>query len=102
MMHFGYFITASSGHASEYLPCFRKNAPMIHALLVLKFRGFEPYQYPYAEVNYRGSLADETKAVYLRRHALPLTAAVCMLDQNRALVYEIRQTQRYWLPQLTI
>ena len=30
MKHFGYFVTESSGHASEYLPYFRKNPRMIN------------------------------------------------------------------------
>lgn len=37
MKHFGYFVTESSGHASEYSPYFRKNAAMIENELVPKF-----------------------------------------------------------------
>ncbi|RIK38733.1 MAG: alpha-glucosidase/alpha-galactosidase [Chloroflexi bacterium] len=37
MHHFGYFVTESSGHASEYVPYFRKNAGMIREELVPKF-----------------------------------------------------------------
>lgn len=32
MRHFGYFVTESSGHASEYAPYFRKSPPMIEEL----------------------------------------------------------------------
>jgi alpha-galactosidase len=35
--HFGYFVTESSGHASEYSPYFRKNAAMIENELVPRF-----------------------------------------------------------------
>jgi alpha-galactosidase len=35
--HFGYFVTESSGHASEYVPYFRKNARMVNSELVPKF-----------------------------------------------------------------
>jgi alpha-galactosidase len=38
MKHFGYFVTESSGHASEYLPYFRKNAQMVNDDLVPRFR----------------------------------------------------------------
>jgi alpha-galactosidase len=37
MKHFGYFVTESSGHASEYLPYFRKSERMVTAELVPKF-----------------------------------------------------------------
>ena len=33
MNHFGYFVTESSGHASEYSPYFRKNAEMVRQLV---------------------------------------------------------------------
>jgi alpha-galactosidase len=37
MKHFGHFVTESSGHASEYMPYFRKNAQMIAEDLVPHF-----------------------------------------------------------------
>ncbi|MAT45023.1 MAG: alpha-glucosidase/alpha-galactosidase [Anaerolineaceae bacterium] len=37
MDHFGYFVTESSGHASEYVPYFRKNAHVINENLAKKF-----------------------------------------------------------------
>ena len=37
MKHFGYFVTESSGHASEYAPYFRKNARMVEEELVPLF-----------------------------------------------------------------
>lgn len=37
MKYFGYFVTESSGHASEYSPYFRKTAAMISEELVPKF-----------------------------------------------------------------
>jgi alpha-galactosidase len=37
MRHFGYFVTESSGHASEYSPYFRKTASMIETDLVPRF-----------------------------------------------------------------
>jgi alpha-galactosidase len=38
MKHFGYFVTESSGHASEYAPYFRKSAKMIEEELVPRFK----------------------------------------------------------------
>ncbi len=38
MKHFGYFVTESSGHASEYGPYFRKSEKMIAEDLVPKFK----------------------------------------------------------------
>ncbi len=38
MKYFGYFVTESSGHASEYAPYFRKNARMIEEELVPRFK----------------------------------------------------------------
>lgn len=37
MKHFGYFVTESSGHASEYVPYFRKSARMVTQELVPRF-----------------------------------------------------------------
>ena len=37
MNHFGYFVTESSGHASEYLPYFRKDQAMVDHQLAPKF-----------------------------------------------------------------
>ena len=37
MKHFGFFVTESSGHASEYVPYFRKSAKMVHDELVPNF-----------------------------------------------------------------
>ena len=37
MRHFGYFVTESSGHASEYVPYFRKDAAMIADDLAPRF-----------------------------------------------------------------
>jgi alpha-galactosidase len=37
MKHFGYFVTESSGHSSEYFPYFRKSAKMVAEELVPKF-----------------------------------------------------------------
>ena len=37
MEHFGYFVTESSGHASEYAPYFRKSARMVEEELVPRF-----------------------------------------------------------------
>jgi alpha-galactosidase len=37
MRHFGYFVTESSGHASEYGPYFRKSAAMVEDALVPRF-----------------------------------------------------------------
>jgi len=38
MKYFGYFVTESSGHASEYVPYFRKSEEMIENELVPRFR----------------------------------------------------------------
>lgn len=38
MKYFGYFVTESSGHASEYLPYFRKNASMVEKELAPTFK----------------------------------------------------------------
>lgn len=35
--HFGYFVTESSGHASEYVPYFRKSPEMVESNLVPRF-----------------------------------------------------------------
>jgi alpha-galactosidase len=43
--HFGYFVTESSGHNSEYLPYFRKTAAMVENELVPQFTTPSTYWY---------------------------------------------------------
>ncbi len=38
MRHFGYFVTESSGHASEYVPYYRKSAQMVEETLAPQFK----------------------------------------------------------------
>lgn len=38
MKHFGFFVTESSGHASEYVPYFRKTAAMVNDDLAARFK----------------------------------------------------------------
>jgi alpha-galactosidase len=47
MKHFGYFVTESSGHASEYLPYFRKSARMVNEDLVPKFKDHINYWFDF-------------------------------------------------------
>lgn len=43
MKHFGYFVAESSGHASEYVPYFRKSAQMVNEELVPRFKDEKNY-----------------------------------------------------------
>jgi len=47
MKHFGYFVTESSGHASEYVPYFRKSGQMIEEELVPRFTSERDYWFDY-------------------------------------------------------
>lgn len=48
MKYFGYFVTESSGHASEYMPYFRKNAAMVNEELVPRFTDDANFWFDYA------------------------------------------------------
>ncbi len=48
MKHFGYFVTESSGHASEYMPYFRKTADMVNNELVPKFKSPNDHWFDWA------------------------------------------------------
>jgi alpha-galactosidase len=48
MQHFGYFVTESSGHASEYSPYFRKNPRMIAEDLAPRFKNPEDDWFDFA------------------------------------------------------
>lgn len=48
MKHFGYFVTESSGHASEYVPYFRKNAQTVNEQLVPRFTHPKNHWYDWA------------------------------------------------------
>lgn len=47
MKHFGYFVTESSGHASEYVPYFRKSAQMVNEELVPRFKDEANYWFDF-------------------------------------------------------
>jgi alpha-galactosidase len=47
MKQFGYFVTESSGHASEYVPYFRKNRKMVDEELVPQFTDEANYWFDY-------------------------------------------------------
>jgi alpha-galactosidase len=47
MEHFGYFVTESSGHASEYVPYFRKNARMVEDELVPRFENEDDHWFDF-------------------------------------------------------
>src|SRR5919112_5305057 len=47
MEHFGYFVTESSGHASEYVPYFRKNSQTVEEDLVPRFTDERNHWYDY-------------------------------------------------------
>ncbi len=48
MKYFGYFVTESSGHASEYVPYFRKSAQMVEQELVPRFTDEVNHWFDYA------------------------------------------------------
>jgi alpha-galactosidase len=48
MKHFGYFVTESSGHASEYVPYFRKTPAMVNDELVPRFTDETNHWFDYA------------------------------------------------------
>ncbi len=48
MKYFGYFVTESSGHASEYAPYFRKNVKMIEEELVPRFKDKRDFWFDFA------------------------------------------------------
>lgn len=47
MEHFGFFVTESSGHASEYAPYFRKSARMVEEELVPRFEDEADHWFDY-------------------------------------------------------
>jgi alpha-galactosidase len=63
MKHFGYFVTESSGHASEYVPYFRKSARMVNEELVPKFKNPADGWFDWARTGgyYRHCIERQTK-----------------------------------------
>ena len=49
MKYFGYFVTESSGHASEYAPYFRKTPAMIEEELSPRFKSANDYWFDFAK-----------------------------------------------------
>ncbi|HEY3231727.1 MAG TPA: alpha-glucosidase/alpha-galactosidase, partial [Roseiflexaceae bacterium] len=47
MKYFGYFVTESSGHASEYVPYFRKSKSMVNDELVPRFTDKQDYWFDF-------------------------------------------------------
>jgi alpha-galactosidase len=68
MKYFGYFVTESSGHASEYVPYFRKNAQMVNEELVPRFKSQADYWFDFARtggyLRHCINRVDESKAEY--------------------------------------
>jgi alpha-galactosidase len=48
MKHFGYFVTESSGHASEYVPYYRKTASMVTDELAPRFKNRADFWFDFA------------------------------------------------------
>ena len=77
--HFGYFVTESSGHASEYSPYFRKSPEMVAKTLVPRFTtpGNEWFDfgrtggYLHKQQKYQAVAADEFQALIEGREELP-------------------------------
>ena len=79
MKYFGYFVTESSGHASEYSPYFRKNPTMVSETLVPRFTapGNEWFDngrsggYLRMQRRYQEYVADEFQALIDGQEPLP-------------------------------
>lgn len=64
MNHFGYFVTESSGHASEYVPYFRKSTELVEKQLVPRFTSQSNDWFDYGRTG-----------GYLRKHRLEVENA---------------------------
>ncbi len=68
MKNFGFFVTESSGHASEYMPYFRKNAKMITEELVPLFKSKADFWFDFARtggyLRYCLNRVDESRTEY--------------------------------------
>ncbi len=79
MKHFGYFVTESSGHASEYVPYFRKSAQMVNEDLVPRFKDEKNYWFDFGRtggylrhcVTQLGRFQDEYEVMLAGEKALP-------------------------------
>jgi alpha-galactosidase len=73
MLHFGAFITESSGHLSEYLPYYRKRKDLLQAYTGPGYRGEESYyannwpRWRQEQDDYKRRVRDGTQALDLRR-----------------------------------
>ncbi len=78
MKYFGYFVTESSGHASEYVPYFRKSAQMVNDELVPRFTSPEDYWFDFGRTggnlrHARSRLAAAESAEFQTRMHTPAT-----------------------------
>ena len=78
MKHFGYFVTESSGHASEYVPYFRKNASMVNEELVPLFTDPRNHWYDFGRTGgylrhclTRREEADAKDVIAVANHGFP-------------------------------
>jgi alpha-galactosidase len=79
LKHFGYFVTESSGHASEYVPYFRKSPEMVEKELVPRFTSDENEWFDYGRTGgyfqkhriYQESARDEFEAIAKGEMELP-------------------------------
>jgi alpha-galactosidase len=70
MKSLGYFVTESSGHASEYAPYFRKNAAMVIDELVPRFRNPEDHWFSFGQTGGTCGIAEEWAIRQSKRYAI--------------------------------
>lgn len=79
LRHFGYFVTESSGHASEYVPYFRKHAAIVEQELVPRFTDQKNAWYDFGRTGgylrhclaQASNAADSFRALIDEKQALP-------------------------------
>ena len=98
MKYFGYFVTESSGHASEYVPYFRKNVKMIAEELVPLFKSPGDAWFDFARTggylrecqNRAAHMAEDFQALINGTREMSLTRS----HEYGSYIIEARETNR--------
>ena len=89
MKYFGYFVTESSGHASEYLPYFRKSAKMVNEELVPTFKNPNDDWFDFSRTG--GYLRHcQKRAKVMMQEFQELTDGTTSLSSNRSHEYGVQ------------
>jgi alpha-galactosidase len=95
MKHFGYFVTESSGHASEYVPYFRKTARMVEQDLVPRFKNPEDHWFNWGRTGGYLHYCTERLSRFQNEHAMLIAGGSSQSARGSGEIVPAERTHEY-------